>query len=183
MPRVYGFVRKPTIPFHPPDNPHVPMIMVGPGTGVAPFRGFLQERAALKKRGVPVGESMLFFGCRDPLQDFLYEDEMRAFEAAGVTQLFPVFSREPGKPKTYVQEAIQSIAKTCGVCCSKRRWSSSVARPRAWRQTFGRPLPIFPERTGAGAADSQAWLTGLVSSHRYLEDIWASATGSTTPVE
>jgi FAD binding domain len=66
---VFGFVCKSTIPFRPPDIPHVPMIMVGPSTGVAPFRGFLQERAALKQRGVPVAESMLFFGCRDPLQD------------------------------------------------------------------------------------------------------------------
>ena len=91
----------------PARQPAPPMIMVGPGTGVAPFRGFLQERAALKQKGVPVGESMLFFGCRDPLQDFLYEDELRAFEAAGVTRLFSAFSREPGKPKTYVQQAIK----------------------------------------------------------------------------
>jgi sulfite reductase alpha subunit-like flavoprotein len=70
--------------------------------------GFLEERAALKQRGVPVGESILFFGCRDPLQDFLYEDELRGFETAEVTRLFSAFSREPGKPKTYVQHSIEA---------------------------------------------------------------------------
>jgi cytochrome P450 / NADPH-cytochrome P450 reductase len=176
---VYGFVRKPTIPFRPPDNPHVPMIMVGPGTGIAPFRGFLQERAALKQRGVPVGEAMLFFGCRDPLQDFLYEDEMRAFETAGVTRLFPVFSREPGKPKTYVQEAIKTHSEEVWrllqreamvfVCGEASRMGPQV------RQAFA---AVFQERTGAGAADAQAWLSGLVANHRYLEDIWASDNAS-----
>ena len=91
---VYAFVRKPTIPFHPPENPHLPMIMIGPGTGVAPFRGFLSERAALKKQSAPIGESLLFFGCRDPMQDFLHEDEMRAFEAGRVTETCGAFSRE-----------------------------------------------------------------------------------------
>jgi cytochrome P450/NADPH-cytochrome P450 reductase len=174
---VYGFIHKPTIPFHPPENPHLPMIMVGPGTGVAPFRGFLQDRAALKQQGVPVGESMLFFGCRDPLQDFLYENEMRAFEAAGVTRLFAAFSREPGKPKTYVQQAIQEHSEdvwrllqqeaTIYVCGDASRMAPDV------RKAFA---GVFQQRTGASEADAQAWLTGLVASHRYLEDIWASAT-------
>jgi cytochrome P450 / NADPH-cytochrome P450 reductase len=173
---VYGFIRKPTIPFRPPDNPHLPMIMVGPGTGVAPFRGFLLERAALKQKGVPVGESILFFGCRDPLQDFLYEDELRAFEAAGVTRLFPAFSREPGKPKTYVQQAIQEHSEDVWrllqqeavifVCGEASRMAPAV------RRAF---VGMFQQRTGTTTADGQAWLTGLVANHRYLEDIWASA--------
>ncbi|WFU45452.1 cytochrome P450 (plasmid) [Bradyrhizobium sp. CB82] len=173
---VFGFIRKPTIPFCPPDNPHVPMIMIGPGTGVAPFRGFLQERAALKEQGVPVGESILFFGCRDPLQDFLYEDELRGFEAMGVTRLFSAFSREPGKPKAYVQQAIKERSEDVWrllqqegvvfVCGDASRMAPDVRKAL---------MGVFQQRTGTTAADAQAWLTGLTSSHRYLEDIWASA--------
>jgi cytochrome P450 / NADPH-cytochrome P450 reductase len=173
---IYGFIRHPTIPFHPPENPHLPMIMVGPGTGVAPFRGFLQERAALKQKGVPVGESLLFFGCRDPLQDFLYEDELRAFETAGVTRLQAAFSREPGKPKAYVQQAIRGQGEEVWrllqndaviyVCGDASRMAPDV------RQAFA---GVFRDRTGASDADAQAWLTGLAATRRYLEDIWASA--------
>ena len=110
---VFTFVRKPTIPFRPPENPHIPMIMVGAGTGMAPFRGFLQERADLKDRGAPIGESILFFGCRDSATDFLYADELKAFEAAGVTELQVAFSREPDQPRTYVQQLDRARAGPC----------------------------------------------------------------------
>jgi cytochrome P450 / NADPH-cytochrome P450 reductase len=151
------------------------MIMVGPGTGIAPFRGFLQERLALKQQSVPVGESMLFFGCRDPLQDFLYENELRAFEAAGVTRLFSAFSRQPGEPKTYVQHLIkqhgnevwrllqqEAVVFVCG--------EASQMAPGVREAVTG----VFQERTGTSAGDAQAWLAGLVASHRYLEDIWGT---------
>jgi cytochrome P450 / NADPH-cytochrome P450 reductase len=173
---VYAFVRKPTIPFHPPENPHLPMIMIGPGTGVAPFRGFLLERAALKKQGAPIGESLLFFGCRDPVQDFLYEDEMRTFEAGGVTKLVCAFSREPGKPKTYVQQAIAANGDEVWELLQKEApvfvcGEASHMAPDV-RQAV---VDLFCKRTGSSAADGKAWLTGLVTNHRYLEDIWASS--------
>src|SRR5262249_41060722 len=141
------------------------------------FRGFLQERAALKQRGAPIGESLLFFGCRDPIQDFLYEDDMRAFEAAGVTKLYAAFSREPGKPKAYVQQAIQQQADAVWrliqqeaviyVCGDASRMAPDV------REAFA---GVFRERTNSSEADAQAWLAGLVQARRYLEDIWASST-------
>jgi cytochrome P450/NADPH-cytochrome P450 reductase len=180
---VFVFVRKPTIAFRPPENPHVPMIMIGCGTGLAPFRGFLQERAALKERGVPVAESLLFFGCRNPEQDFLYEDELRAFEEGELVRLRPAFSRVPGQPKTYVQQVIDQEADEIWrllqdeavvfVCGDASRMAPDV------RRAF---MEVFRAKTGASAADAEAWLSGLKSAGRYLEDIWGGGQAVAGPV-
>jgi len=104
---VYGFVRDTKSTFRLPENQATPLIMVGPGTGVAPYRGFLQERADQKAQGMQVGETLLFFGCRHPQQDFLYQQELTLFVEQGITDLAVAFSREDSQHKVYVQDKIR----------------------------------------------------------------------------
>ncbi|TDQ27208.1 NADPH-dependent sulfite reductase flavoprotein alpha-component [Raoultella sp. BIGb0149] len=96
------FVQK-SAHFHPPSGKDTPMIMVGPGTGVAPFRGFLHERRA---RG-DSGRNWLFFGEQHAETDFYYRDELLAMREEGfLSQLSLAFSRDQEK-KIYVQDRLR----------------------------------------------------------------------------
>ncbi|XP_021344243.1 methionine synthase reductase-like [Mizuhopecten yessoensis] len=98
--------------FHMPDDLTVPLILVGPGTGVAPFIGFLRHREALHaKMADPAlyGDTWLFFGCRHRDKDFLYRRELARFEETGIlSRMCVCFSRDEqdsDKPR-YVQDNI-----------------------------------------------------------------------------
>jgi sulfite reductase (NADPH) flavoprotein alpha-component len=88
-----------------PADPSVPIVMVGPGTGIAPFRAFLYERMATKASG----RNWLFFGHQRHDYDFFYEDELTAMKAAGVlTRLSLAWSRDD-KEKFYVQDRMRQV--------------------------------------------------------------------------
>jgi len=90
-----------------PADPKVPIIMVGPGTGVAPFRAFLHERMATKAPG----KNCLFFGHQHRDTDFFYEDEFAGMKAAGVlNHLYLAWSRDDAE-KFYVQDRMLQVGR------------------------------------------------------------------------
>lgn len=170
---IYAFTRSPQMPFRPPEDPTVPIILVGPGTGLAPFRGFLQERAALKAKGVRLGKSLLFFGCRTP-DDSIYRDELTTWTDQGITEVFTAFSRIAGQPKTYVQDSIRTHADDVWqmiqdgaviyVCGDAGRMEPDV------REAFA---AIYQAKTGSSERQAADWLDQLTHDNRYLADVWA----------
>jgi sulfite reductase (NADPH) flavoprotein alpha-component len=93
--------------FRPPSDNTKPMIMVGPGTGIAPFRGFLQERLATGAKG----RNWLFFGDQRSATDFMYRDELETMVRDGaLTRLDTAFSRDQAE-KVYVQHRMREHAK------------------------------------------------------------------------
>jgi cytochrome P450/NADPH-cytochrome P450 reductase len=170
---VHATVRETKAGFRLPDDPAVPVVMIGPGTGLAPFRGFLQERAHRKAQGAKLGPAMLFFGCRHPEQDFLYADELKAFAADGITELHTAFSRADG-PKTYVQHQVAAqkdrvwslieqgaIVYVCG--------DGSKMEP----DVKAALVAIYREKSGADADAGLRWIDDLGTRNRYVLDVWA----------
>jgi sulfite reductase (NADPH) flavoprotein alpha-component len=93
--------------FRLPESGRTPTVMVGPGTGLAPFRSFIRHRHLLDAGLQP--PQLLFFGCRDADKDFLYRSELEAWHAAGIVQLFTAFSRPAplsGTKRAYVQHRL-----------------------------------------------------------------------------
>jgi len=159
--------------FRLPKEPSTPIIMVGPGTGLAPFRGFIQERKQVLKEGAR-SEAILFFGCRSSKIDFIYEQELlKAKEDGILTELSVAFSRE-GQEKVYVQhkmreymERIWSIINDKQgyfyVCGDARTMAKDV------RQTVKDTIVKYGGKTEEQA---EQYLVDMQKSGRYLTDVW-----------
>uniref|UniRef100_A0A8D0XVG4 Nitric oxide synthase n=1 Tax=Sus scrofa TaxID=9823 RepID=A0A8D0XVG4_PIG len=95
--------------FQLPEDPSRPCILIGPGTGIAPFRSFWQQRLhEAEHKGLQGGRMTLVFGCRRPDEDHLYQEEMLEMARKGVLhEVHTAYSRLPGQPKVYVQDLLR----------------------------------------------------------------------------
>lgn len=96
--RIHVAVR-PSQGFHPPRDDSIPILMICAGTGIAPFRAFIQERALKIEAGKTLGPALLFYGCGAPDSDAMYTDELKRWQSLGAVDVRYSFSRAPEKSK------------------------------------------------------------------------------------
>jgi len=155
--------------FHLPENPDTPIIMVGPGTGIAPFRAYLQERKATGAKG----KNWLFFGSQHEKCDFAYGDEFEAFKKEGIlTQLDCAWSRDQPQ-KIYVQHRIRENAARIWkwldegahffVCGDARRMAKDVDATLR---------KIVQDQGGKSVDEANQYVEKLKSDKRYKRDVY-----------
>jgi cytochrome P450 / NADPH-cytochrome P450 reductase len=148
------------------------MILIGPGTGFAPFRGFLQERERQRSNGVATGPIHVFYGLKHPDHDWLCRDEMERWEADGLATIHLAQSAVAGQPD-YVQHVLANEADTVWplieaganiyVCGDGRNMAPAV------RETL---IDIAEAKTEQGRDAASAWLEGLIDTGRYHQDVY-----------
>jgi sulfite reductase (NADPH) flavoprotein alpha-component len=152
-----------------PVDPSVPVVMVGPGTGIAPFRAFLQERAAL----AAPGRNWLFFGHQRRATDFFYEDELTAWKEAGhLARLTLAWSRD-GAGKIYVQDRMRETGAELW------RWLEEGAHlyvcgdaKRMAKDVEAALVDIAMAEGGRSRDDAIALVNGLKKAGRYQADVY-----------
>ncbi|CAL8074180.1 unnamed protein product [Calicophoron daubneyi] len=181
--------------FHLPRSPKIPVIMIGAGTGLAPFRAFIQQRwAQLKDKGAISLFSLtvcspplhrveisgnkqslmwLFFGCRRRLEDYLYADELEMARNLGAVNLFVAFSRESNQ-KVYVQDLMREVSSD--ICALLENMHAHVYVCGSAR-TIGKAVhkclvEIIAYRYKISTADAEKHLNSLRLAGRYHTDVW-----------
>jgi len=156
--------------FHLPDDPNTPIIMIGPGTGVAPFRAFLQERQASGAKG----KNWLFFGAQHEKCDYAYGEEFEQLKRDGfLTRLDCAWSRDQAQ-KVYVQHKMLENAAEIWkwidsgnaqffVCGDAKRMAKDV--DAALRK-------IIQDQSGKNVEEANAYVEKLKSDKRYKRDVY-----------
>ncbi|KAF2215481.1 hypothetical protein CERZMDRAFT_35535, partial [Cercospora zeae-maydis SCOH1-5] len=163
-----------------PSELEVPVVMIGPGTGLAPMRSMIHERVkwveetqSAKCPKALAGDT-LFFGCRNENSDYFFREEWQSFAENDGLAVCTAFSRDQDKPKQYVQDQIRANGvKVCEALLQKDGkvyvCGSSGNMPKGVRQAL---MDVFVEHGAISAEDAEAYLEKMEKSGRYKQETW-----------
>ncbi|XP_024135825.1 methionine synthase reductase isoform X2 [Oryzias melastigma] len=185
-PKIHVSLR-PSCSFRPPSEPSVPFIMVGPGTGVAPFIGFLQQREQERKRNPEAvfGETWLFFGCRHRNRDYLFREELEGFVASGtLSHLKVCFSRDGEEGEEVVASAANPKYVQHNLLLHRQQVANILLRQSGCFYVCGDAknmakdvnetlMEIIKTELHVDQLEAMKKLAELREKKRYLQDIWA----------
>jgi NADPH-ferrihemoprotein reductase len=171
---------KPTVPlfvrksqFRLPKSAETPIIMVGPGTGVAPFRGFIHHRKHVHGES-DRGDAVLFFGCREKEKDFLYEDELNEAVASGhLSSLVVAFSRQQTQ-KVYVQDRLREHKDMIWTLLEDRKAHFYICGDAAQMAPAVRAalVDIIADKLEGNKERAEAYVSRLHEQGRWSTDVW-----------
>lgn len=160
--------------------PEVPLILVGPGTGIAPFRSFVRSRMLETAGSSTAGDILVIFGCRDDQRDYLYKEEWEKLEDSGslvgsngLGGIVVAFSRAPGQTKKYVQDRIKDEAK--------RVWTLLESGAKVFVAGSAEKMPtavrmaiqdVVKTHGSLDDEESARYVNKLDMSGRYFVDAW-----------
>ena len=159
--------------FHLPTQPEFPIVMACAGTGLAPFRGFIEERAMLKKAGKPVGPAILFFGCDHPDIDFLYREELEAYQKEGVVQLRMAYSSLVDKDVKYVQHRLWQDREVMALMDEGAQFFVCGDGARMAPAVHQALVDSFCELKQVSKDEGLAWIKNLEDGGRYAQDVFS----------
>uniref|UniRef100_A0A672RGZ8 Nitric oxide synthase n=1 Tax=Sinocyclocheilus grahami TaxID=75366 RepID=A0A672RGZ8_SINGR len=162
--------------FRMPKDSQVPCILIGPGTGIAPFRSFWQQRLYdIENKGIKACPMILVFGCRQSQIDHIYKEEtIQAKNKEVFKELYTAYSREPGKPKKYVQDVLrEQLSETVYKYLREEGGHIYVCGDVTMAGDVLKTVQqIFKLHGNMSLEDAGFYISKLRDEHRYHEDIF-----------
>jgi sulfite reductase alpha subunit-like flavoprotein len=164
-----------------PNELEAPVVMIGPGTGVAPMRAMAQQRYAWSKdrtneaSGKLLENDILVFGCRGTNTDYFFKDEWARLSHTEGLQVWTAFSRDKDAPRSYVQDQIRQHASTVFKAIHELKGriyvcGSSGNMPKGVREAF---LDVMVEQSASTSREeAEAYLDGMEKAGRYKQETW-----------
>ncbi|KAJ2993497.1 hypothetical protein NUW58_g1822 [Xylaria curta] len=170
--KIHAAIRKSK--FKLPTLPTTLIVMFAAGTGIAVFRGFIQERARLKSIGRGVGQMILFFGCRNPEEDFLYHEELEKArkELGRHFEIVTAFSRVPGREGRYVQDVIRHKAEEFSELMNKDASLYVCGRASMAREVTKAVQDVLMAQNGWNQTKLDEWSDSMKRGNKWFDDVW-----------